>query len=60
MNTQVKTIVNVKKIFQNVTDLTTVLRTGFLLSFLAIPSESNDWIASFVSPLQENVGYGFY
>jgi hypothetical protein len=38
---------------QGVTDLTTVLRTGFLLSFLAIPNDGNDWIASFVSPLQE-------
>uniref|UniRef100_A0AC34RJA4 Uncharacterized protein n=1 Tax=Panagrolaimus sp. JU765 TaxID=591449 RepID=A0AC34RJA4_9BILA len=36
---------------QGVTDLTTVLRPGFLLSFQALPSETNDWIANFVSPL---------
>uniref|UniRef100_A0A7E4W7B8 Fungal_trans domain-containing protein n=1 Tax=Panagrellus redivivus TaxID=6233 RepID=A0A7E4W7B8_PANRE len=38
---------------QGVTDLTTVLRTGFVLSFQALPSETNDWIANHVQPLTE-------
>lgn len=36
---------------QGVSDLTAILRPGFTLSFQAIASESNDWIATNVSPL---------
>uniref|UniRef100_A0A9J2P4Y5 Lin-66-like winged helix domain-containing protein n=1 Tax=Ascaris lumbricoides TaxID=6252 RepID=A0A9J2P4Y5_ASCLU len=36
---------------QGVSDLTAVLRPGFTLSFQALSSESNDWIATNVSPL---------
>lgn len=38
---------------KGVTDLTTVLRPGFLLSFQAVPSETNDWIACLVTPLSD-------
>ncbi|VDM37136.1 unnamed protein product [Toxocara canis] len=36
---------------QGVSDLTAVLRPGFTLSFQALSSECNDWIATNVSPL---------
>lgn len=40
---------------QGVTDLTSVLRVGFMLSFSATNADTNpnDWIASYVSPLND-------
>lgn len=36
-----------------VTDLTQFLRVGFRLAFHAIPNNSNEWIANYVSPISE-------
>lgn len=38
-----------------VTDLTQFLRVGFRLAFHAIPNNSNEWIANYVSPISEQV-----
>uniref|UniRef100_A0A914BV07 PH domain-containing protein n=1 Tax=Acrobeloides nanus TaxID=290746 RepID=A0A914BV07_9BILA len=38
---------------QQVTDLTSVLRPGFYLSFHATSNEVNEWIASLVAPLND-------
>jgi hypothetical protein len=36
-----------------VTDLTQYLRVGFRLAFHAIPNNTNEWIANYVSPINE-------
>lgn len=45
-------------LFQGVTDFTSVLRPGFRLAFQAVANDTNnEWIANYVSPLQETVSF---